>query len=109
MATIIHLKGHITKDGKLQVELPPDIQPGDVDVIIQPLAVADDVPWEERPWTEAEIDEMMTRSPKTGAEIAASDVVGAWEHYGITDSVEWVEAVRKKEQQRSQEKWSQDL
>ena len=109
MATL-HLKGLITEDGKLQVELPPDVQPGDVDVIIQPHAVEEDVPWEERPWTEAELDELMTRTPKTGAEIVQmlEETDGWWKGYDITDGAAYVQQIRRKEEERRGGKWSLD-
>jgi hypothetical protein len=109
MATL-HLKGRITENGELEVELPPDVQAGDVDVIIQPHIVEDDVPWEDRPWTEAELDELMTRTPKTGAEIVKmlEETDGWWTGYGITDGAAYVEQIRRKEEQRSREKWSLD-
>ena len=60
---------------------------------------------EDRPWTEEEIQEMLKPgTPKTGAEIAAEieKEGGGWEHYGITDSAEWVEEQRRKRRERNQ-------
>ena len=58
--------------------------------------------WEERPWTEAELRELMRPDPKTGAEIAAMIESGevdtsVWAAMEITDTVEWVKDLRRQE------------
>ncbi len=59
-----------------------------------------EIPWEERPWTEAEIKELMKPDPKTGAEIAAwleaNPDTGGWGEMDIPDVVEWVKDLRHK-------------
>ncbi len=103
----IKLKGFITDNGELKVDLPPDLPSGEVEVTIQPVeqpvAEQEELPWEERPWTEEEIREMLKPNPKTGAEIVALGHTGGWEHYGIKDSVEWIEEQRRK--RREQRGW----
>lgn len=59
----------------------------------------------EVPYTEEEIAEMLRPKPKTGAEIVASDVVGAWADIGITDSEEWLNEQKRK---RREAKWRRD-
>jgi|SRR5579859_3974594 len=67
--TTLELQGHITKKGKLEVHLPAGLPEGDVKVRIDlPDAESD---WENQPWTEDEIRELMTPNPKSGAEIVA--------------------------------------
>ncbi len=97
----IQLQGRITEAGKLEVELPDDLPPGDVQVTIE-VPTSEELPWEERPWTDEEIEAMSHIEPKTGAEIVAAGHVGGWEDYGITDTVEWIEEQRRKRQANSQ-------
>jgi hypothetical protein len=93
MATVFHVKGYITDDGQLKVELPEGWQPGEVEVTIAVTEKSgDDIPWEERPWTQEELDESLKFNP-----IPAENIVpGGWEDMGIEDSVQWVEEQRRK-------------
>ena len=97
MATI-HLTGRITATGELEAKLPEGLPPGEVEISIE--LPDSELPWDLRPWTKEELDDMMKFEPATGAEIVASDSFGAWADEGITDSVAWVEEVRRKEQER---------
>lgn len=96
--TTIHLSGRITEAGQLEVTLPEGLPPGDVEITIQ--VAAEDQQGDERPWTKEEIREMLTFTPKSGAEILASGVVGSWRDLGIEDSAAWVEDIRRKIQER---------
>jgi hypothetical protein len=102
----IHLTGRITETGELEIKLPEGLPAGEVQVTVElPAEVKpDELPWEERPWTEEEIQEMMHFEPKTAAEIAQriKEEGGGWEDLGITDSAAWVEEVRRREQERRQ-------
>ena len=74
--TTIELHGHINQAGKLEVDLPE----GDVKVIIEVTTGADvdgEIPWEQRPWTEQEIQQALTFHPAHSASeiIAALDAV----------------------------------
>lgn len=65
-------------------------------------ASQDEIPWEEQPWTEQELRELMRPDPKTGAEIAAMIESGevdtsVWAAMDIPDVVEWVETLRRQE------------
>lgn len=86
---MLRLKGIITEDGKLEVNLPEGIPPGEVIITLEM----------DQPITEEELTELMAFKPATGAEIAdmleASD--GWWEDVDIPDSVTWVEEQRKKQ------------
>ncbi len=105
MATI-HLTGRITDAGKLEIDLPEGLPSGEVEVTIQiaPTSSSDD--WENQPWTEEEIREFLTFEPKSAAEIAESEAFGAWADLGITDSVAWIEELRRKEWERRRASWS---
>ncbi|MBI5666706.1 MAG: hypothetical protein HZC41_01750 [Chloroflexi bacterium] len=98
----IRLKGIITETGELGVQLPEGLPPGEVQVTIE-VRPQEEVPWEERPWTDEEIRELTKVAPKTGAEIVAAGHIGGWEDDGITDSVAWVEEQRRK--RAEQRKW----
>lgn len=99
----IQLTGHITETGELRIDdLPAGLPPGQVQVTIE-VPAHEEIPWEERPWTDEEIAAMNQIEPKTGVEIVAAGHTGGWEDYGITDSVEWVEEQRRK--RREQRGW----
>lgn len=103
--TTLHLTGRITEKGELEVKLPEGLPPVEVKVTVEVPVQPEELPWEERPWTEEEIQEMLKPRPRlTGAEIVKLlEEEGGWEHMGITDSAEWVEAQRRK--RREQNKW----
>jgi hypothetical protein len=95
MMTTLHLRGIVTEDGRLEVTLPPGTPPGEarVDVTLEPA------------WTEAELAAMMQFHPvRTGAElIELLDQTGDWwAAQNITDPVEWLEAMRRKDAERSE-------
>lgn len=96
----ITIDGYMTEAGKLEFELPSDLPDDEFELVIKVSreksvnSTAD----EDAPFTDEEIEELIQPRPKTGAEIAASDVIGAWADLGIEDSVEWV--------QKQREKWS---
>lgn len=98
----LHLKGLITEDGQLKVDLPEGITPGEVDITVE--LAPENVPWELRPWTKEELAELMKPDIKTGAEIVAMlQEMGSegWDH--ITDGAEWVREQRRKSAENS--KW----
>lgn len=96
----IRLTGHITPDGELLMDVPSGLPPGEVQIILE---LADEATEDDEPFTEEEIKDFLTFTPKTGAEIVASGLTGGWEDMGITDSVAWLEAQRKARRERS--KW----
>lgn len=74
MASII-LKGLITADGHLEVELPPDVEPGQVEIEIR------------RPLVEG----------VTLGQLLESGLVGVWaERNDIQDNVEFARELRQK-------------
>lgn len=98
MATL-RLTGRVNTEGKLQVELPPGIPPGEVEVIIT-FPESDDVAIPE--WTDQEIQDMLRVTPQTGAEIARliDEMEAGFDH--ITDSAAWVEEQRRSQREGSQ-------
>jgi hypothetical protein len=103
----IRLKGRITENGDLEIKLPEGLPPGEVQVTVEVPAETntEELPWEERPWTDEEIREMLkSRHPLTGAEIVERlEAEGGWEDMGITDSNDWLEAQRRR--LREQNAW----
>lgn len=87
--TTITIKGTLTPEGIIQVDLPDGWQPGEisVEIAIEPT------------FTDAELDDLMTPNPKPANQIKT----GGWEDLGIADSVEWVKQQRKK--RNEQNKW----
>jgi hypothetical protein len=100
----LKLPGKITADGKLVVSLPEDVEPADVVVTIETADITE-APWDEPLWTEAELAELLTPNPKTGAEIAAEILAeGPIALRGLTndmDSEEWVQEQRRKRRERN--------
>ncbi|MEZ4670168.1 MAG: hypothetical protein R3E39_19860 [Anaerolineae bacterium] len=96
----LHLKAFITESGEIKAKLPQNHPIGEVQLIIE---VTEVTPIDEEPLTADEIAELMRPEPKTGAEIVALGHTGGWEHKGITDGVEWIEAQRRK--RREQRGW----
>jgi len=92
----IHIKGRITADGLLQFEPPRNLPPGEVEITLQ-------IPEGNESFTDEEIKDLLTFTPTSGADVVAAGLVGGWEHKGITDSVAFVEELRRK--QREQRSW----
>ncbi len=65
--TIVELKGRITRNGKLEVQLPEGLPAGEVTVRIE--VRGED--WEHQPWTEEEISEILKPKRKTFRELLA--------------------------------------
>ncbi len=88
---LIQLTGKITENGKLEVDLPEGLPPGDVQVTIE-------MPVEEAVLIDEEIAELIQPKPiKSGAEIVARlEAEGGWEDLGINDGAEWVQEQRRK-------------
>jgi len=103
--TIIQLTGHITEDGKLEVELPSGLPPGEVEVTLRVETQAKTETIDEdddTPLTDEEIAELLIPKPVPAHLIKT----GGWEHMGIEDSVEWVNELRRKEEERRRALWS---
>lgn len=92
---IIELNGRITEKGKLEVDLPPGLPPGEARVTI-------DIP-SKTAWSSEELDRALEIEPLTGAEIVAAGLAGGWEDEGIYDGAEWVDEQRRR--RREQRSW----
>ena len=103
--TLIQLTGKINEQGQLEVDLPKGLPTGEVKLTMEFSGTTDDLPWEDRPWTDEELEALLKTEPKTGAEIAEwllNENITGWEHIGMTGE-EWVEEQRRKDRERS--KW----
>jgi hypothetical protein len=95
----IRLKGRVTESGKLDIELPPGIPVGEVEVTLE-VVQSDEVPWEFRPWTDEELAELLKPDPKTGADIVEwLQQEGGWPDDDLSGA-EWVERMRRQERER---------
>jgi len=102
----IHLTGRVTDDGELLFDPPKNLPPGEVQITIEvpseaaaaaeATVAADD----DQDFTDEEIKELLTFTPKSGKEIVESGLAGGWEDKGITDPVAWVEEQRRKQRER---------
>jgi hypothetical protein len=103
----LHLTGRITEDGELEVKLPEGLPPVEVKIDMTLPVQPEELPWEERPWTEEELRELMRFEAKTGVEIAKflQEEGGGWEDMGITDSAAFVDELRRKQRERRNMKW----
>jgi len=105
MTAIIELKGTVTEDGRLIVELPPEFPPGEVMVRIAPAAEAEDTsaPEESDPDLETLFDEMPINGlGQTVGEIAGAPEIGSSADSPITDSVAYVAGLRRRMGRRHQ-------
>jgi len=99
MMVTIHLTGTVTDEGELVFDAPKNLPPGQVQITIE---VPSDASAIEQDFTDEEIKELLTFTPKSGKEIVENGFVGGWEDKGITDPVAWVEEQRRKQRERRQ-------
>ncbi|MBC7871009.1 MAG: hypothetical protein H7Y09_09245 [Chitinophagaceae bacterium] len=93
------------KNGQINIDLPENVSDGEIEVKFR--VVQDEIPWEDRPWTEEGLAELLRpETPMTGAEIVAAGLTGGWEHLGIEDSVEWLNEQKRKRHEKR--KWEMD-
>ncbi len=83
----VTIKGHI-KDGKLNAELPENVVDGDAEIT---LLVTND---------ETESNEPIHFRGLTAGEILESGVIGGWKDRNIPDSIEYLEELRRKEEEQ---------
>jgi hypothetical protein len=95
--TTKQVAGRVTPSGELIFETPKDLPPGDVLITIEPL---DARPSDSETFTEDELRDLLTFTPKSGAEVVAAGLTGGWEHKAISDPIEWVEEQRRKQRER---------
>jgi len=88
----IKLRGRITDEGKLEVELPSEVAPGEVEITVAHV--------ESYEWSPAEREElilMLRGNPVPADEITLPEN-SSWAQKGITDPVEFVESLRREEE-----------
>ncbi len=85
----VTIKGRI-KDGKLEdIHIPPNTPDGEVKIQI--------------PVLDEDLDNsLLTEDFKFEAVSSDQIIVGGWEDLGITDSVEWVAEMRRKQREERQ-------
>ena len=89
---VIQLSGRITDSGKLELDLPSGLPPGEARITIEVPADSD--------WTSEELDRALQVTPLTGAEIVEAGLLGGWSDAGISDSTAWVEEQRRRRRER---------
>ena len=97
--------GYLNDKGEIEIDLPENWQPGEIQVLVP---VKDDTPesdWENQPWTEEELKEMLTFRPSTMGEILKSGLVGSGADLEIEDSAEYVEKLRRNEEEQRRKQW----
>ena len=103
--TLIQLTGKINSQGQLELDLPEGLPTGEVQVTLEISNTKNEVPWEERPWTDEELEALLKVEPKTNQEIVdwlMKEATTGWEHIQVT-SEQWVDEQRRKDRERS--KW----
>ncbi len=99
----IRLNGHITKDGKLEIDLPEGLPAGDVQVLIE-LSQQSDTQ-SPQTLTRSEIQELMQIELKSSAQLVKQlEEEGGWEDRGIKSGAEWVDEQRRKNE-RNLRQW----
>jgi hypothetical protein len=121
----VRVKGYLREDGKIEVELPDNWQPGEIEfeVEVAPAEVKDEtivfqpVPadqlktggWEDLDmsddpdWPEISPDEMLSFEGLTNGELLESGLVGTGATWDIGDSAEWVE--QRRQSRRRKNRW----
>lgn len=79
---VYHLKGHITDQGELKLDLPAGLPAGEARITIE-------IPG---------LDPSLKVVPMTGAEIVKAGLLGGWE--GIPEGTAWVEEQRTRRRER---------
>lgn len=106
MDTII-IDARLTKEGKIEIELPKGWQEGNIRVEITLEKEQQDIPWEEQPWTNEELDAALQFKGQTLGEILESGLIGTGADWDIGDSAEWVAEQRRKRVEESEKLWKE--
>lgn len=98
----IRVKGRI-KDGKIEAELPENVLDGEVELVVQTANAGPEIAnteWENLPWTEAELDDLLKPNLMTLGELLESGLLGGWKDRPIADSQEFIEQQRRAEAEK---------
>jgi hypothetical protein len=89
----IRMKVRINPAGKLEFEVPSALPPGDVHITleIQEASASDEA------FTDDELQELLTFTPSSGADVIAEGLTGTWADLEIDDPLEWVMEQRRKQ------------
>ena len=88
----LQVRGHITDEGQLVVDLPEGLPAGDVNVTLEISDIQEDS------WTDAEIARWMESKPATSGAEAAERLatLNTSEWMTIDDPIAWVEDVQRR-------------
>lgn len=105
MSDVIIFEETVGEDGKLVLHIPPEGPHGRVKVTVEPVhqSKQGELTPQEAAELQAEIERLVSGEGEglTAAEIARAPEIGAWKHRtDITDSVEFVEQMRRARQER---------
>jgi hypothetical protein len=98
----VRVKGRI-KDGKIEAELPENVLDGEVELVVATTEETADslIPdWDQVPWTEAELNDLLKPNPMTLGELLESGLLGGWKDRPIGDSQEFIEQQRRAEAEK---------
>lgn len=109
MSDIVIVKGDVSEDGKLNVELPPDAPRGEVEVVVRKVSSDEKLRLtpEDEAALEAEISVLLS-DPKTftglgltAEEIAKSPAIGIWkDREDMADPVAYLAEMRRRSRER---------
>ena len=92
--TTLRLKGRITEDGGLEIELPPGLPAGEARVTIEiPIGAASQSESHER---------RLGPGPLTGQDIVQAGLTGGWAGRSLPDGTAWVADQRQKRRESRQ-------
>jgi hypothetical protein len=107
MTDMITVKGEVTEDGQLIVELPPDAPRGAVEVTLKKTASTTGLTLEEEAALDAEFEALLDDPATfTGLGLSAEDIarspeIGIWkEREDMIDPVAYVAELRRKSRER---------
>lgn len=103
---VLQLTGRVDENGKLIVDIPPGSGLAAGDEVAITVHTYQQAPTEAVTYTEAELNELIALlkpNPKTGAEIVASGVVGAWADENIASGVGWT--AEQRERRAAKNRW----
>ncbi|MDQ7026752.1 MAG: hypothetical protein Q9P01_10985 [Anaerolineae bacterium] len=96
MVAIIRLKGILTKEGEIKVDLPDNWQPGEIEILL---------PANEMERIDEGLDIALEFQGQTLGEILDSGLVGSGADWEIGDSAEWVAEQRRKRREERLKRW----
>ena len=102
----IKLKVTIPESREVKIELPDTFPIGEAEITVEAARTEEEIPWEDRPWTQEELDEALHFTPSTMGEILESGLVGSGADLEIEDSATYVEHLRHSEEAQRRKRWT---